>query len=277
MRDASLWSCCCLRCARLTYSLSCIDRTDPAHVLERLKVAWAAPTAPPAPIAHRASISSVVEPSPNPNKGPADDDDDDDDPTRGYVQLDAPALSSTDPSIVEFDAPPPNPEEEGERGREKRRRRKFLDVLASDNVDLGELRKLAWSGVPDELRTMVWQLLLVRHLPSCRDRSRCRVLTKPRCPLAAARISCRATSPPHSRAAPRPSRASAPSTPRSCGRPSPAASAASTGPSGTRSASTCRGLVRGSSSGWRRRRRGAWRGCCMCGRSGTRRVGTCRG
>ncbi|TNY17229.1 rab-GTPase-TBC domain-containing protein [Rhodotorula diobovata] len=139
---------------------------DPAHVLERLKVAWAAPTAPPAPTAHRASISSVVEPSPNPNKGPADDDDDDDDdPTRGYVQLDAPALSSTDPSIVEFDAPPPNPEEEGERGREKRRRRKFLDVLASDNVDLGELRKLAWSGVPDELRTMVWQLLL-GYLPA---------------------------------------------------------------------------------------------------------------
>ncbi|KPV72361.1 uncharacterized protein RHOBADRAFT_55838 [Rhodotorula graminis WP1] len=140
---------------------------DPAHVLDRLKTTWFAP--PPAPpvaassAAHRASISSVVDASPNPNGAASDDDDDD--PTRGYVQLDAPALSSTDPSIVEFDAPPPNPDDEGERGREKRRRRKFLDVLESDNVDLGELRKLAWSGVPDELRTMVWQLLL-GYLPA---------------------------------------------------------------------------------------------------------------
>ncbi|GAA5889357.1 hypothetical protein JCM8208_007853 [Rhodotorula glutinis] len=141
---------------------------DPAHVLERLKTAWFAPPPPPpassSTAAHRASISSVVDASPNPN-GADSDDDDDDDATRGYVQLDAPALSSADPSIVEFDAPPPNPDDEGERGREKRRRRKFLDVLESDNVDLGELRKLAWSGVPDELRTMVWQLLL-GYLPA---------------------------------------------------------------------------------------------------------------
>ncbi|BGP49863.1 GTPase-activating protein [Rhodotorula kratochvilovae] len=137
---------------------------DPAHVLDRLKTAWAAPAPPPPSHAHRASISSISAPSPNPNASP-DDDEDDDDPTRGYVQLDAPALSCTDPSIVEFDAPPPNPEEEGERGRENRRKRKFLDVLGSDNVDLAELRKLAWSGVPDELRTMVWQLLL-GYLPA---------------------------------------------------------------------------------------------------------------
>ncbi|GAA5838838.1 hypothetical protein JCM9279_003875 [Rhodotorula babjevae] len=141
---------------------------DPVHVLERLKTAWFAPPPPPPAVfssaaAHRASISSIVDASPNPNG--AADSDDDDDPTRGYVQLDAPALSSADPSIVEFDAPPPNPDDEGERGRDKRRRKKFLDVLESDNVDLGELRKLAWSGVPDELRTMVWQLLL-GYLPA---------------------------------------------------------------------------------------------------------------
>ncbi|KWU41981.1 RabGAP/TBC, partial [Rhodotorula sp. JG-1b] len=34
-----------------------------------------------------------------------------------------------------------------------------------ENVDLAELRKLAWSGVPDELRPMVWQLLL-GYLPA---------------------------------------------------------------------------------------------------------------
>lgn len=83
------------------------------------------------------------------------------------MQLDAPSLSSQDPSVVNYDAPPPNPEEEGERGRVNRRKRKFLAVLGEDNVDLGELRKLAWSGVPNDLRTMVWQLLLVRHVPSC--------------------------------------------------------------------------------------------------------------
>ncbi|GAA6048328.1 hypothetical protein JCM3770_000951 [Rhodotorula araucariae] len=146
---------------------------DPAHVLDRLKTTWAAPAPPPPSHVHRTSISSVSGPSPNPNTvdasfrvpDPDNDNDDDEDPTKGYVQLDAPALSSTDPSIVEFDAPPPNPEEEGERGRENRRRRKFLDVLGSDNIDLAELRKLAWSGVPDELRTMVWQLLL-GYLPA---------------------------------------------------------------------------------------------------------------
>ncbi|GJN92725.1 hypothetical protein Rhopal_005761-T1 [Rhodotorula paludigena] len=140
----------------------------PAHVLARLQVAWA-PAPPPAPSAHRTSISSLTAPSPNPNApegtSGADGDDDDDPSLTGYVQLDAPSLSSQDPSVVNYDAPPPNPEEEGERGRVNRRKRKFLAVLGEDNVDLGELRKLAWSGVPNELRTMVWQLLL-GYLPA---------------------------------------------------------------------------------------------------------------
>ncbi|GAA6002583.1 uncharacterized protein JCM10292_007743 [Rhodotorula paludigena] len=141
---------------------------DPAHVLARLQVAWA-PAPPPAPSAHRTSISSLTAPSPNPNApegtSGADGDNDDDPSLTGYVQLDAPSLSSQDPSVVNYDAPPPNPEEEGERGRVNRRKRKFLAVLGEDNVDLAELRKLAWSGVPNELRTMVWQLLL-GYLPA---------------------------------------------------------------------------------------------------------------
>lgn len=153
----------------LTLRSHVLDLADPAHVLARLRVAWQ-PAPPPAQThAHRASVSSVPDaPSPDPNAtpqlrqaAPGADSDDEDDLAAGYVQLNAPAVSSQDPSVVEFDAAPPNPEEEGERGRENRRKRKFLDVLGEDNVDLTELRKLAWSGVPADLRTMVWQLLLV--------------------------------------------------------------------------------------------------------------------
>jgi len=45
--------------------------------------------------------------------------------------------------------------------RDKRRKEKFLDCLCKETVDLGALRKLAWKGIPNELRPMVWQLLLV--------------------------------------------------------------------------------------------------------------------
>lgn len=48
--------------------------------------------------------------------------------------------------------------------RSERRREKFAKVLRGDEggVDVGELRRLAWSGVPMEVRPIVWQLLLVR-------------------------------------------------------------------------------------------------------------------
>jgi hypothetical protein len=63
------------------------------------------------------------------------------------------------------------------------RRHKFMDCLSCDDVDMGpsaftyslrknhltflivykaELRKLAWSGIPDDLRPLAWPLLLVR-------------------------------------------------------------------------------------------------------------------
>lgn len=37
---------------------------------------------------------------------------------------------------------------------------RFKRILTAQNVDLSALRKLAWNGVPEELRPMVWQLLL---------------------------------------------------------------------------------------------------------------------
>ncbi|KIR75053.1 tbc1 domain family protein [Cryptococcus deuterogattii CA1014] len=48
--------------------------------------------------------------------------------------------------------------------RTERRREKFAKVLRGDEggVDVGELRRLAWSGVPMEVRPIVWQLLLPR-------------------------------------------------------------------------------------------------------------------
>ncbi|CCG84127.1 protein of unknown function [Taphrina deformans PYCC 5710] len=37
---------------------------------------------------------------------------------------------------------------------------RFKRILTAPNIDLSALRKLAWNGVPEELRPMVWQLLL---------------------------------------------------------------------------------------------------------------------
>lgn len=145
---------------------------------------------PTEPIADRPPSSSVESPSrqrpSHADSEAAEDDNDDDDDEggppltadddTGYVNLNAPSISSREATLLagihspETVIVPPDPEEEGEKGRENRRKRKFLQVLeggdqggggGSENVDLAELRKLAWSGVPNELRPMVWQLLLV--------------------------------------------------------------------------------------------------------------------
>ncbi|CAN6602272.1 GTPase-activating protein Gyp1p [Trichomonascus vanleenenianus] len=46
---------------------------------------------------------------------------------------------------------------------------RFKKVLQASNVDIGELKKLAWSGIPEELRPMSWQLLL-GYLPTNAER-----------------------------------------------------------------------------------------------------------
>ncbi|KAF9156491.1 GTPase-activating protein, partial [Actinomortierella ambigua] len=53
--------------------------------------------------------------------------------------------------------------------KQKARFQKFKTALQMPVVDLDELRKLSWSGVPAALRPMVWQLL-VGYLPSNADR-----------------------------------------------------------------------------------------------------------
>ncbi|KAG6866754.1 hypothetical protein C0991_011413 [Blastosporella zonata] len=47
-----------------------------------------------------------------------------------------------------------------ERSIRSNRRHKFVDCLSSQDVNIAELRKLAWAGIPADLRPMAWQLLL---------------------------------------------------------------------------------------------------------------------
>uniref|UniRef100_V5EXK8 Ypt/rab-specific GTPase-activating protein GYP1 n=2 Tax=Kalmanozyma brasiliensis (strain GHG001) TaxID=1365824 RepID=V5EXK8_KALBG len=49
--------------------------------------------------------------------------------------------------------------------RSSRRRQQLLSCLSKQSVDIAQLRTLAWAGVPDELRPIVWQLLL-GYLPA---------------------------------------------------------------------------------------------------------------
>ncbi|KAL7275541.1 GTPase-activating protein [Rhizina undulata] len=46
---------------------------------------------------------------------------------------------------------------------------RFKRILQSSTIDLAELRKISWGGIPDELRPMAWQLLL-GYLPANGDR-----------------------------------------------------------------------------------------------------------
>ncbi|KAF9807571.1 hypothetical protein IEO21_08154 [Rhodonia placenta] len=47
-----------------------------------------------------------------------------------------------------------------ERSIRTNRRQKFIDCVASEDVSMAQLRKLAWNGVPNELRPIAWPLLL---------------------------------------------------------------------------------------------------------------------
>ncbi|KAH9951534.1 rab-GTPase-TBC domain-containing protein [Amylocystis lapponica] len=47
-----------------------------------------------------------------------------------------------------------------ERSIRTNRRQKFVDCITKEDVDMAQLRKLAWSGVPSELRPVAWPLLL---------------------------------------------------------------------------------------------------------------------
>lgn len=144
---------------------------DPLSLLTRLEFSTLPPPSTSTstqPTAKRPSISS---PSPIPkeksrftslsNTQADDTDSDEDEISQGYLPLGALNISSTGPEIVEFGAEEEKEEDMGEKGREKRRRQRFIDCLGMENVDLAELRKLSWAGIPGDLRPIVWQLLLV--------------------------------------------------------------------------------------------------------------------
>ncbi|KAH9935649.1 rab-GTPase-TBC domain-containing protein [Fomitopsis serialis] len=52
-----------------------------------------------------------------------------------------------------------------ERSIRSNRRQKFIDCVSAEDVNMATLRKLAWNGVPSDLRPLVWPLLLVRLFP----------------------------------------------------------------------------------------------------------------
>ncbi|KAF9051081.1 RabGAP/TBC [Hymenopellis radicata] len=47
-----------------------------------------------------------------------------------------------------------------EKSIKSNRRHKFVECLSNQDVNITELRKLSWAGIPDDLRPMAWQLLL---------------------------------------------------------------------------------------------------------------------
>ncbi|KJA27885.1 hypothetical protein HYPSUDRAFT_883531 [Hypholoma sublateritium FD-334 SS-4] len=47
-----------------------------------------------------------------------------------------------------------------ERSIKTNRKHKFVECLSCPDVNIAELRKLAWAGIPGDLRPMAWQLLL---------------------------------------------------------------------------------------------------------------------
>jgi hypothetical protein len=47
-----------------------------------------------------------------------------------------------------------------ERSIRTNRRHKFVDCLSGQDVNIAALRKLAWAGIPSDMRPMAWQLLL---------------------------------------------------------------------------------------------------------------------
>ncbi|KAG5734461.1 GTPase-activating protein gyp1 [Termitomyces sp. T112] len=68
--------------------------------------------------------------------------------SRGAVLNDPPAVRERSEKLLR------------ERSIRSNRRHKFLDCLSSQDVNIVELRKLAWAGIPADLRPMAWQLLL---------------------------------------------------------------------------------------------------------------------
>ena len=175
---------------------------DPAHALTRLAAQWAASSNRPSPNSDQAPARTLtttsglgVAPTPTAQDftfdpiaaagdgliitGPSFVD-----ATAGHRGLSASSssashLASADASyandggsVVDVNAEGSSQESSGQSGvsrkrsvRTSRRRQQLLNCLSKQSVDIAQLRTLAWAGVPDELRPIVWQLLL-GYLPA---------------------------------------------------------------------------------------------------------------
>ncbi|EFQ98983.1 GTPase-activating protein gyp1 [Nannizzia gypsea CBS 118893] len=74
-------------------------------------------------------------------------------------------------NLINHSPPPPGASSKETEAHSTRisRVNKFKRILQSSTVSLPELRDLAWSGIPEEVRAMTWQLLL-GYLPANSDR-----------------------------------------------------------------------------------------------------------
>jgi TBC1 domain family member 2 len=73
--------------------------------------------------------------------------------------------------LISHPALPPNPSPKEIEAHSTRvsRINKFKRILQTSSISLAELRALSWSGVPEEVRAMTWQLLL-GYLPTNSER-----------------------------------------------------------------------------------------------------------
>ncbi|KAL2191960.1 RabGAP/TBC [Thermothelomyces heterothallicus CBS 203.75] len=73
--------------------------------------------------------------------------------------------------LINYPSPPPNatPKEVDAINSRITRINKFKRLLQASTIPLPELRALAWSGIPQEVRAMTWQLLL-SYLPTSSER-----------------------------------------------------------------------------------------------------------
>ncbi|KAH0827860.1 hypothetical protein J3R83DRAFT_3487 [Lanmaoa asiatica] len=88
------------------------------------------------------------------------------DPFRRLLHSPTPQSSSPQPSLSSSDGVGSS-HRAGDVGRHSRessirsnRRVKFIDCLSKEDLNISDLRKLAWSGTPSDLRPIVWPILL---------------------------------------------------------------------------------------------------------------------
>ncbi|KAN0065304.1 GTPase-activating protein [Thecaphora frezii] len=155
---------------------------DPVHALSRLSLCWTGPSANTTPVAEAASTSyetndaSLTHPTStdfafDPVAAAGDglimagsSFADAETADRGRLTSISGSAVATPPLDGATAAAAVAPERKRSM-RSSRRRQQLLACLNKPSIDISALKSLAWAGVPDELRPIVWQLLL-GYLPT---------------------------------------------------------------------------------------------------------------